>query len=77
MGWDGMGWDGMEGMALLVLLFLLQLSEGGACVILSFEWRGRSAMHLLCSLALMLPEKSKYQTHLLEEKLIQCEACSG
>lgn len=73
----GVEWDGLEGMALLVLLFPIQLSEGGACVTLSFEQRDRSAVHLLCSLVLMLLEKSKYQTHLLEEKLIQCEACSG
>lgn len=38
-------------------------SRGTQCV---------SSLHL----ALVVPEKSKYQTHLLEEKLIRCEACS-
>ena len=38
---------------------------------------GGYGMHRPCALALVVLEKRKYQTHLLEEKLIRCEACSG
>lgn len=82
-GWDGMRWSGMEwdGME------WDEVDTSGGCMAVRTMCRARASaaglcggqLRLLppCALVLVVPEKSKYQTHLLEEELIWCEACSG